>query len=167
MTKVAVDVLRSVRIADGDPIYGREIVKGTSDEIPAGLLSDLKGGGFVIEAGKKPTAKLREDGPTVAEYVASGYLASNYPPKGYASRSTAEEIAAAVAAEKAGGGDDAKKAEEAAKARAEHEAELNAMTVAQLKDLAEAEQVVLEAEDNKKAEIIAKIVDARLAKPAS
>jgi len=40
---------------------------------------------------------LRQDGPTVTEYVAAGYLASNYPPGGYASRSTAEEIAEAVA----------------------------------------------------------------------
>ena len=37
---------------------------------------------------------LRTDGPTVAEYVAAGYLATNYPPHGYASRSTSEEIAA-------------------------------------------------------------------------
>lgn len=40
---------------------------------------------------------LRTDGPTVAEFVAAGYSASNYPPEGYASRSTPEEIAAAVA----------------------------------------------------------------------
>lgn len=44
---------------------------------------------------------LKQDGPTVAEYVAAGYKASNYPPGGYASRSAQEEIAAAVAAEKA------------------------------------------------------------------
>ncbi len=36
--------------------------------------------------------QLRQDGPTVAEYVAEGYKASNYPPQGYASRSTQEEI---------------------------------------------------------------------------
>ncbi|NLS03614.1 hypothetical protein HGP14_09610 [Rhizobium sp. P32RR-XVIII] len=42
---------------------------------------------------------LRQDGPTVAEYVAAGYLASNYPPSGYASRSTPEEIDEAVAAQ--------------------------------------------------------------------
>lgn len=51
---------------------------------------------------------LRTDGPTVAEYVERGYLAVNYPPEGYASRSTAEEIAAAIAAQQApaGGGND-------------------------------------------------------------
>lgn len=36
---------------------------------------------------------LRTDGPTIAEFVQAGYLASNYPPAGYASRSTPEEIA--------------------------------------------------------------------------
>ncbi|AEA70183.1 Conserved hypothetical protein [Pseudomonas brassicacearum subsp. brassicacearum NFM421] len=42
---------------------------------------------------------LRTDGPTVAEYVAAGYKASNYPPEGYASRSTEDEIAEALQAE--------------------------------------------------------------------
>lgn len=41
---------------------------------------------------------LRDDGPTVEEYVAAGYLAVNYPPAGYASRSTPEAIKAAIAA---------------------------------------------------------------------
>lgn len=49
---------------------------------------------------KDDTDKLLEDGPTIAEYVAAGYLASNYPPEGYASRSTEKEIAAAISAEK-------------------------------------------------------------------
>ena len=39
---------------------------------------------------------LREDGPTVEEYVQAGYDPKNYPPQGYASRSTPEEIAAAI-----------------------------------------------------------------------
>jgi hypothetical protein len=41
---------------------------------------------------------LKEDGPTVAEYVSAGYKAVDYPPKGYASKSTQEEIDAAIAA---------------------------------------------------------------------
>jgi hypothetical protein len=52
-----------------------------------------------IEAERK-AAEPRTDGPTVAEYVAKGYKASGYPPAGYASRSTPDEIAAAIAAEK-------------------------------------------------------------------
>ncbi|KQQ60150.1 hypothetical protein ASF84_05440 [Pseudomonas sp. Leaf127] len=39
---------------------------------------------------------LRLDGPTVSEFVAAGYKASNYPPQGYASRSTADEIEQAL-----------------------------------------------------------------------
>jgi hypothetical protein len=39
-------------------------------------------------------------GPTVAEYVAAGYSAENYPPAGYESRSTPEEIAVAIDAQK-------------------------------------------------------------------
>lgn len=45
--------------------------------------------------------ELRTDGPTVAEYVAAGYRADNYPPQGYASRSTDEEIQAAIDAQEA------------------------------------------------------------------
>lgn len=52
-----------------------------------------------------PGEELRKDGPTVAEFVEAGYRASNYPPFGYASRSTDDEIANAIA-EQAGGGDD-------------------------------------------------------------
>lgn len=44
--------------------------------------------------------ELFQDGPTVGEFVEAGYKASNYPPKGYASRSTQEEIDAAIAAQK-------------------------------------------------------------------
>lgn len=32
---------------------------------------------------------LRTDGPTLAEFVAAGYLAENYPPEGYAEREPA------------------------------------------------------------------------------
>ena len=43
---------------------------------------------------------LRQDGPTVGEFVAAGYQASGYPPEGYASRSSQEEIDAAIAAQR-------------------------------------------------------------------
>lgn len=52
----------------------------------------------------KPAEEMpRNDGPTVEQYVAAGYLATNYPPQDYASRSTPEEIAAAVAAQAGNG----------------------------------------------------------------
>lgn len=44
--------------------------------------------------GEKPA--LKEDGPTIHEYVAAGYKAKNYPPKGYASKSEQDEIDEAI-----------------------------------------------------------------------
>lgn len=49
--------------------------------------------------GTKPA--LRDDGPTIQEYVAAGYKAKGYPPAGYASKSTDEEVEAAIKAEEA------------------------------------------------------------------
>lgn len=51
------------------------------------------------EGGEQQEPALRDDGPTVAEFVERGYKASNYPPEGYASKSTEAEIAAAIEAE--------------------------------------------------------------------
>jgi hypothetical protein len=48
-------------------------------------------------------SKLRTDGPTIAEFVAAGFSAKFYPPSGYTSKSTQEEIDAAIAAEKPAG----------------------------------------------------------------
>lgn len=73
----------------------------------------LKDGRFATDPGFKPTAPatatavapagdgLKQDGPTVAEFVKAGYSASNYPPAGYASKSTPEEVAEAIKAEEA------------------------------------------------------------------
>lgn len=58
------------------------------------IIAAYKRAGIVVTDGKTPS--LREDGPAVAEFVDAGYQASNYPPEGYASRSTREEIAEAV-----------------------------------------------------------------------
>lgn len=61
------------------------------------IIEAYKRAGIIVTDGS--SLALRQDGPTVAEFVASGYKASNYPPKGYASRSTADEIAEALKAE--------------------------------------------------------------------
>lgn len=45
----------------------------------------------------KPGAPPMTDGPTVTEYVLAGYDPKNYPPTGYASRSTPAEIEKAIA----------------------------------------------------------------------
>lgn len=44
--------------------------------------------------------KLKTGGPTIEQWVADGYKASDYPPKGYAANSSANKIKAAVEAEK-------------------------------------------------------------------
>lgn len=62
--------------------------------------AELRTQGFkIIDQRFMPEISLREDGPTVGEWVAAGYLAANYPPNGYAARSSDEEIAEAVAAQ--------------------------------------------------------------------
>lgn len=48
---MSVVVLRTVRIADGANIYGREIVAGTPDEIPADLFDGLEAAGYVAAPG--------------------------------------------------------------------------------------------------------------------
>jgi hypothetical protein len=52
------------------------------------------------ESGSGGGEKLRQDGPTVGEFVQAGYKASDYPPKGYASKSTDAEISDAIATQK-------------------------------------------------------------------
>ena len=75
------------------------------DGEPEGAIRELSQADFERLEAKgavRPAADgdgLRQDGPTIADYVAAGYKSSSYPPHGYASRSTPEEIAAAVASE--------------------------------------------------------------------
>jgi hypothetical protein len=52
------------------------------------------------EALGKEAPELRQDGPTLEEYMAHGYKASTYPPKGFAAKSPQEEIDKAVEQEK-------------------------------------------------------------------
>lgn len=52
------------------------------------------------EATQEPEALDPDSGPTVAEWTAAGYPASHYPPTGYNSKSSPEEIAFMVDAEK-------------------------------------------------------------------
>lgn len=66
--------------------------EGTEREFDKVDFDRLRELGAVREA-----SGLREDGPTVTEYVAAGYPASRYPPEGFAPRSTADEVATAIA----------------------------------------------------------------------
>lgn len=76
---------------------------------------------------------LREDGPTVSQWLEAGYLAVNYPPEGYASRSSQEEIDAAVKAQK----------------DAESETDPLKMTVPKLKEWLTAKGIAFDASANK------------------
>jgi hypothetical protein len=78
---------------------------------------------------------LREDGPTLAEFIEAGYLASNYPPEGYASRSSQEEIEAAIEAQK----------------EAETETDPLKMTVPKLKEWLAAKGIAFDPSANKPA----------------
>lgn len=91
---------------------GKPIVEGMFPGVAARVFEtlaelDLPDSFFKATGHLKATAEPvwpsapREDGPTIAEWVVAGYSAGVYPPSGYASKSTQDEIDAAVAAEKA------------------------------------------------------------------
>ena len=103
--------LPRVSIANGhgfdetDDSYRRRLIASVSGAEAAGAIS--KPADIVDEAkphdepAKEPEVpQLKQDGPTVEEWVLAGYHAEDYPPEGYAPRSTPDEIAAAVAAQK-------------------------------------------------------------------
>lgn len=163
--------LKAIKPSYGD--FGRvargAILKDVSKELARKLIA---GGAYVeatavdLKAGEKSAAlsqdrgkagaatnELREDGPTIAEYVSAGYLASSYPPRGYASKSTDDEVREAVLAEAA----------RSAEAAAAAEAELEKLTNKQLQELAASEGTAVESDDNK-ASLIKKIMSGRAAK---
>lgn len=81
----------------------KDVLAGSEHSVTRARAAALKANGLIeiVSDEAHPdddASELRTDGPTIAEYVAAGYPATAYPPVGYASRSTAEEIADAVAA---------------------------------------------------------------------
>jgi len=78
---------------------------------------------------RRSAAGLREDGPTVGEWVEAGYPAATYPPAGYSSRSSQEEIEAAIQVQK----------------DAENETDPLKMTVPKLKEWLTANNIAFEA----------------------
>ncbi|MDA8521985.1 hypothetical protein [Acidovorax sp. NCPPB 4044] len=89
--------MKAIKEFQGVPngeIYPVTYVPG--DEVPPELHATARHFG-ALGSGGAPV--LRDDGPTVAQYVAAGYGAESYPPAGYASRSTEDEIAAAEKAQ--------------------------------------------------------------------
>ena len=78
---------------------------------------------------------LKLDGPTIAEFVEAGYWAVNYPPAGYESRSSQDEIDLAIKAQK----------------DADIETDPKKMTVPKLKEWLTAEGIAFDAAANKSA----------------
>lgn len=86
-------------------VYARAFMNGTCETVvivtEAGPVVinksdyDANPDGYTLHDPASDPVALRDDGPTIAEFIAAGYPASAYPPVGYASKSTVEEIAAA------------------------------------------------------------------------
>lgn len=146
------DGIKSEQLAVG---VERDFGSMTEGLKKAGLIGDMD-----TPLPPRGRAALREDGPTIGEYIGAGYPATGYPPQGYASRSTPEEIAAAVKAE-----EEAKGSDHAAKAAEALRVDLMKLTVAQLRDKA-AEQKVQVADDAKKDDLIDALVVAIMAPQA-
>lgn len=68
-------------------------IKETRPVAPVNHLAESDSAAKKNATGENPNA-----GPTVEEFVKAGYNPNNYPPQGYNSKSTPEEIAAAIAA---------------------------------------------------------------------
>ncbi|GGK46131.1 hypothetical protein SAMN04490189_4587 [Pseudomonas koreensis] len=84
--------------ADGNHVV--EVAVGEQDVSERCALVAVEHLGVASYANQLDANGLKLDGPTIAEFVAAGYLAVNYPPEGYASRSSQEEIDAAIEAQK-------------------------------------------------------------------
>lgn len=83
---------------DGNQVV--EIPAGEQDVSDRCALVAVEHLGVAAYLDQKDFTGLKLDGPTIAEFVEAGYLAINYPPDGYASRSSQEEIDAAIEAQK-------------------------------------------------------------------
>jgi hypothetical protein len=59
----AVAVLISVRVAEEGNVHGREIIKGTEDEIPEELFEDLRAAGYVEAITAKKGGKKTKPSP--------------------------------------------------------------------------------------------------------
>lgn len=118
---------------DGNQVV--EISVGEHDVSDRCALVAVEHLGLAEYLDRQPSPILLEDGPTIAEWVEAGYLATSYPPQGYASRSSQEEIDEAVKAQK----------------DAESETDPLKMTVPKLKEWLTAKGIAFDASANKPA----------------
>ncbi|NMY31917.1 hypothetical protein HBR94_10445 [Pseudomonas sp. WS 5412] len=84
--------------ADGNHVV--EVPVGEQDVSERCALVAVEHLGVATYLDQQSLSGLKLDGPTIAEFVEAGYLAINYPPEGYASRSSQDEIDLAVQAQK-------------------------------------------------------------------
>lgn len=84
--------------ADGNHVV--EVPAGEQDVSDRCALVAVEHLGVATYLDQQDFAGLKLDGPTIAEFVEAGYLATNYPPEGYESRSSQDEIDLAVQAQK-------------------------------------------------------------------
>jgi hypothetical protein len=84
--------------ADGNHVV--EVTVGEQDVSERCALVAVEHLGVASYLNQLDANGLKLDAPTIAEFVAAGYQATNYPPEGYASRSSQEEIDAAIEAQK-------------------------------------------------------------------
>ena len=84
--------------ADGNHVV--EVPAGEQDVSERCALVAVEHLGVASYPNQLDSNGLKLDGPTIAEFLAAGYPAANYPPEGYASRSSQEEIDAAIDAQK-------------------------------------------------------------------
>lgn len=82
-------------LEDGTVIRGKAAAEILRLRVSEGQSTDAKA------PQEKKLSELKQDGPTIEEWVLAGYAAKGYPPHGYASRSTDAEIQAAIAAQDA------------------------------------------------------------------
>ena len=84
--------------ADGNQVV--EVQLGEQDVSERCALVAVDHLGVAEYLDRQNSSGLREDGPTVAEFMEAGYLAVNYPPQGFVSRSSQEEIDEAIELQK-------------------------------------------------------------------
>ncbi len=77
----------------------KDVREGTEHTVTRTRAKQLEANGLVTILSDDPVDddEPKTDGLTISEFVEAGYDPKNYPPAGYASRSTTDEIAAAIA----------------------------------------------------------------------
>jgi hypothetical protein len=101
---VRVTVTGHGHLCDGPGSYevtSATILVAVAEPVSAGVQNEDGEPTISFRSTPLPDAIDPNAGPTLAQWIEAGYLASNYPPAPYVSKNTPEEIAAAIADETA------------------------------------------------------------------